>query len=367
MMPAMRVGLDARAAFLDPHRGFGRVTRAVADALLEVLSGELVVFVPHGAAIPPRWYRLGAGVVHLRRPHRAAFLVDGPAWAWTLHRNPVDVLHLPAWGVPPGLPVPVVATFYDATPLRFPSPPAAWPRRRAGMAIRSLRRANRVHAISEHARAELLAAARVKAESVRTVHLGVGPPFAPVDPAPPPGGILFVGGADPHKNLELLLQTIRLPGAEALPPLVLAGPAARDSVLTRRVGELGLRSRVQAKGLATDDELADAYRSALALVLPSRNEGFGLPVLEAMACGCPVIAARAGALPEVCGDAAILLDPDDPAAWRDALLGLCASPGRRAELRAAGLARAATFTWRRTAERLIALYREATRAPSARS
>jgi len=358
-MAGMRIGFDARAAFLDPHRGFGRVARSLAEALLELCPGELVVFVPHGVAIPTRWYPLAAEIVQLRRPRRAAFLVDGPAWRWTLTRRRLDVLHLPTWGVPPGLPVPVVATFYDATPFRFPSPPALWPRRRARMAIRSLRRATLVHAISGYARGELLATVPLPAVAVHSVPLAAGPPFGPADPPEPPEHLLFVGGADPHKNLDLILAMLALPGAEALPPLVLAGPTAADPAVAAAVRRAGGASRPRRVAAPDDVTLARLYRRALATLVPSRNEGFGLPALEAMACGVPVLAARAGALPEVAGDAAILLDPDQPGSWRDALLELHRDPQRRAALGRGGLERARAFSWRRTAEGLVELYREA--------
>lgn len=359
-----RIGFDARAAFLDRFRGFGRVTRSLAESLLDLAPGEIVLFVPHGVSVPPRWYAGAAEVVHLHRPRRGAFLFDGPAWRWTLHRHPVDVLHLPTWGVPPAMPVPVVATFYDAIPFRFASPPGWWRRLRARRAIRSLARATAVHAISSFARDECLATVRIDPERVTAVPLGVRAPFGPAPQSLPPTHLLFVGGADPHKNFDLILAMLSMDGAEQLPPLLLAGPAATTvatSGLTR------LRGRVIPATPMGDEQLAALYRSAVALLLPSRCEGFGLPAIEAMACGCPVLAARAGSLPEVCGGAAVLLDPDQPAAWLRAVLDLIARPGRRAELIAAGLSRAAEFTWARTARGLLELYRAATRLPSSRS
>jgi glycosyltransferase involved in cell wall biosynthesis len=226
------------------------------------------------------------------------------------------------------------------------------------MAIRSLRRATLVHAISEHARAELLITVPMPAAAVRSVALAAGPPFGPAEPPDSPEHLLFVGGADPHKNLELIVAMLALPGADVLPPLVLAGPSVGDPAVVAAIGRAG-GERVRCVPAPDDATLAGLYRRSLATLVPSRNEGFGLPLLEAMACGVPVLAARAGALPEVAGGAALLLDPDKPGPWRDALLELHRDPQRRAALGRAGRERARTFSWRRTAEGLVGLYREA--------
>ncbi len=271
------------------------------------------------------------------------------------------MLHLPTWGVPRGLRVPVVATFYDATPFRFPSPPQRWRRRRARLAIRSLERATVIHAISHHAARELLSVTTVSEERVAVGYLGVDAVFSPAAVPERPRHLLFVGGADPHKNLEVVLAILAHAPAGVLPPLVVAGSAAADP----RLRSPELEPLVRCVPGPGDDELAELYRRATALLVPSRNEGFGLPALEAMACGCPVIAARAGALPEVCGDAAVLVDPDDLRGWLDAVTALVTSPERRRALASAGLGRAAAFTWQRAAGALLDLYRRVARTESA--
>jgi glycosyltransferase involved in cell wall biosynthesis len=209
----------------------------------------------------------------------------------------------------------------------------------------------------------LLATVDLPEEKISVVHLGVAASFLPAPLPTSPEHLLFVGGTDPHKNLELLLAVLANPEAARLPPLVVAGPITAD----RRLVGSRLAGRVRTVASPDDAALVTLYQRALALLVPSRNEGFGLPALEAMACGCPVVAAHAGALPEICGDAAVLLDPDQPAAWREALLALLDDPERRTGLVHAGLARARSFTWERSARELAAVYRAATRAESSRS
>lgn len=359
----MRFALDARAAFFDPYRGFGRMVRELVPALAQVAGDGLVVCVPAHAPIPGAWYPCPWATLKLLRPRHGAFLVDGPAWAFTARRHRFSCLHLPAWGVPPGIPVPVVATFHDATPLLFPTGLSWWQRRRVAMGVASLRRAAIVHTPSSFAQKQLAALFPQLEPRTAVVPHGVSPRFQPAA-SPHRGFVLGVGGGELHKNWELLLEVYAQPEARRLPPLKLAGAAGREPRLQRLVQARGLADRVSFAPDADEATLVSLYQNALALVFPSKNEGFGLPALEAMACGCPVLAARAGALPEVCGDAAILLPPDDPKPWLEALLALLENPSRAQELRAGGLERARGFTWERTALALVELYREAARRAS---
>jgi glycosyltransferase involved in cell wall biosynthesis len=164
--------------------------------------------------------------------------------------------------------------------------------------------------------------------------------------------VLAVGGYRPHKNLALVDRALRLLGEDAPVLAVLGVPDARVFGRGARMhGCLAL-------GRVTDGELRSLYQHAACLAFPSRYEGFGLPPLEAMACGCPVVVARAGALPEVCGVAARYVDPDDEAELARTLLDLLCNDDERRALVAAGHERSSAFTWRRAAEATIDIVRE---------
>lgn len=359
----MRFALDARAAFLDPHRGFGRMVLELVPALAQVAADSLVVCLPAHASIPGAWYPSSVQTLKLRRPRRGAFLTDGLAWAFTARRYRFSCLHLPAWGVPPGVPVPVVATFHDATPLFFPTGLSWWQKKRIALALASLRRATVVQTPSFFAKKQMGELFPELESNTVVVPHGVHARFAPTA-APRCDFVLGVGGGEQHKNWEVILQVYAQPEAGALPPLKLLGAVAKEPRLWRLVREKGLEGRVSFAAHVDEATLVRAYQNALALVFPSKNEGFGLPALEAMACGCPVVAAKAGALPEVCGEAAVLLPPEDPKAWLAALLALKENPSLRFELREAGLLRARQFTWEQTALKLVEVYREAIRRAS---
>ena len=207
---------------------------------------------------------------------------------------------------------------------------------------RSARKAERVIAVSDRTRDDLVDLYRLPTEKTRVIPHGVDPIFSPGD-SRGEGYLLFVGAVQRRKDPRAALEASR----DLQMPLVIVGPE-REAALAGELRSLGADLR----GYVEKGELAELYRGAACVVVPSRYEGFGLPALEAMASGTPVVAAPDPALMEVAGDAAVYADPDDlPGAILHAL-------DHRVELRAAGLARAAQFSWAEAARRTIEVYRE---------
>ena len=258
--------------------------------------------------------------------------------------------------VPPAYRGPAVVTVHD---LSFELDPGLMSRRDRFMfrtfVPRSARRADRVLAVSERTKHDLVEHYGIAEEKVVVTPNGVDPIFRPNGSAPErPPYALFVGGIQPRKDPLTAVEALALVDGDLR--LVLVGDEKRGGDDVRRaVHRLGLEDRVELAGYVPHEGLASLYRGAACLVFPSRYEGFGLPVLEAMASGTPVVAANAGAVPEVAGDAAVLVSPGDPEALAD---GIRQALGDRERLAAAGLERARRFTWSETARRTLEVYRE---------
>jgi glycosyltransferase involved in cell wall biosynthesis len=178
--------------------------------------------------------------------------------------------------------------------------------------------------------------------------------------------VLHVGDLHARRNLGVVLDAVlalrRRGGAAARLTLVLAGTdRGLLAQLQARAEAAGSAPALTVLGVVSDARLEALYRQATALVYPSLYEGFGLPVLEAMARGTPVLASRAASMPEVLGEAGMLIDPVDVHAWIDALAEVIGSPDRRAAMKAAGMARAAGFTWERTARATLDVYQRVAR------
>ena len=263
-------------------------------------------------------------------------------------RDRVDVLHCPSQRAPIRSRVPLVVTIHDLAVLRHPETFNRWTRAYSSALLpRVVRGAERVIAVSEFTRRELVELLRVPDGKVRVIPNAVGPPFGPEGKAAEGDYILAVGTLEPRKNLDRLVGAFERAGLNGT-RLLVTGARGWGNV------EPAGRS-VQWLGFVPDEELARLYRGARCVAYVSAYEGFGLPVLEAMASGTPVVASTAGALPEVAGDAAVLVPPRDPAALAD---GVERALGDRDRLRALGIERSRRFTWQETARRTAAVYEE---------
>jgi len=290
---------------------------------------------------------------------------------------PAHLAHVPYWAPPLLPPVPTVVTIHDLIPLLLPE-------YRGRLAVRlytalvgaGARRAAMVITDSKASRADIIAHLGVPAERVRVVYLAAGARYAAA-PAPDDGEIrarynlperyvLYLGGFDVRKNVATVLSAYRwagpVIGAEC--PLVIAGrlperdtPFAPDP--RRLAHELAVDERfVRFTGFVDEEDKPALYRGAVSLIFPSRYEGFGLPPLEALACGTPVVGSDVSSLPEVVGDAGILLPPDDAGGMAEGLIRLATDTDFRAELSRRALAQAARFSWERAARETLAVYRD---------
>ena len=346
-MPPLRLAVDARVLAEDT-RGIGRYARAVLRRLVVRDDLALTLLIP--ALVPSR--------------HRLAYARALGSEAFTLRRRPgarLDVIWHPANGTFVASRLPSVATIHDAVPFRYP---ASDPKRREHAQapfLRSARTATRFVAVSQFGRSELETWLAIPRERIAVIPHGVDPNFSPGEAQPLPAGLvaggyfLFVGDpvAEPRKNFPLLYEGYRQawPGGDG-PALAVAGPRAPSLPGVVALGNLGDDLVAGAGG-----SLRACYRGALALTLPSYHETFGMPMLEAMASGTPVLASRASSLPEVGGDAPVYLPSDDAGAWAAALCRIAGDADLRATLRAAGIERAAHFDWETSARSHLDLFR----------
>ena len=294
-------------------------------------------------------------------------------WALGVEIAPLrlDLLHSPDF-IPPAFGARhFVITVHDLNFLYYPQFLTAESRRYYNDQIAwAVARADHILADSETTRADLIRLLNVPPEKVTTVHLGIDPVFRPLPPnlvretlaryGLTPGYLLFVGTLEPRKNLPGLLTACRilLDRREALPPLVIAGSRGwLYEEIYARVESLRLESHVRFVYDIPDDDLPALYNGAALLVMPSFYEGFGLPALEAQACGTPVVISDRGSLPEVAGAAAVTVNPDSPEDIAAGIARVLGDPDLQAALRAAGPAHAARFTWEQAARGVLAVYR----------
>jgi glycosyltransferase involved in cell wall biosynthesis len=364
----LRVGIDGRS-FASPAAGVRRYVSGLVHALrlldepvdVVALGGDRDL-IPAGVPLVP---------ARSHPPTNAGWALVG--LPRTARDARVDVIHAPAYTAPFSAPAPVVVTIHDVSYARHPE---WYPYRRDLLRRWFYRQSARSAALivtdSDFSASEIVAAYGIDRARIAVVPLGVDDDFGP--PAAECEGteegapyLLHVGDLHERRNLgvvvEALAQARRTSVELAGLSLVLAGRDAGSLAGLREIAaRAGCADTIDYVGMVSDERLRTLYRGASALVYPSRYEGFGLPLIEAMASGTPVIAARAASIPEVVGAAGLLLPPGDVDAWAGAIAQVMGDPARRAVMRTAGLRRAAQFTWARTARMTLDVYRRAAHA-----
>ena len=375
--------LAVNAWFWDrPTTGSGQYTHRLVEGLAALdPTLEILLIAPRGLGVATRPFSSASPPEPLM-PEISA----GPTKIWfeqvafprACARLAVDLAHVPYWGSPLQPPVPTMVTIHDLIPRLLPAYRGG-PLVRAYTALvtRSARKAPLALTDSAVSRCDIIDHLHLSAQHVRAIPLAAD---ARYDPRPSPQDVqvrsrygvsgryvLYLGGFDVRKNVGAAIQAYAqaLAGLDEQLTLVIAGRLPeRDTAFApdpRHVIEgLGPEDgRVRTIGFVEEPDKPALYRGAMAFIFPSRYEGFGLPPLEALACGTPVVAGDRGSLPEVVGEAGVLVDPDDIPAMARALARLATDGELRAELSRRAIKQASRFSWHRTASETLAAYREA--------
>lgn len=261
------------------------------------------------------------------------------------------VFHSTYYRLPANANLPVVTTVHDFTYEKFVKGPAKWVH--SWQKNRAIRSSDLVICVSHNTAKDLLKYCPIDPKKIRVIHNGVSDSYHPLDAVSSEQSqdVVFVGARSGYKNFKLAVESIA-----AVPKLQLrivgGGKLSEDEM---KHLDAHLPNRYQWLGRLSDEELNKTYNQAYALLYPSSYEGFGIPVIEAMSAGCPVIAVNVSSIPEVAGDAAILVDEATVAALSEALTKL---PAMRKELITAGFIQAAKFSWDRCFEETLAVYNE---------
>jgi glycosyltransferase involved in cell wall biosynthesis len=365
----MRIAIDAST--ISTQGGPRTYVLGLLDALLRIdRDNDYVVFYndeSHVGRFPRAKEIVLAGQNPLARLWREHVLLP-----LACRRERVDLLHCPKSAIPFYSPCPVVVTLHDLIPLKHPETEKFAARLYWRLQIPiAARRSAFIITDSEHARQEIMTDFQVPPEKIRAIMLGFDPGMLqPRDPASgaairekyglPAGYILYVGTIQPRKNLDTLIEAYNMLKSERGIDckLVIVGRKGwLYDTLFARIGELGLSNDVIFTGFVPDEELPFIYDGARVFAYLSLFEGFGLPPLEAMACGVPVVTSNTTSLPEVVADAGIAVPPTAVAEVAEALVSVLGSEDTAAAMREKGLARALSFSWESAARETVAIYR----------
>ncbi len=371
----MRIGINA--LFLDrPETGSGQYTRNLLEALAKGdPTNEYLLF---SLGLPPLMFECQPPTSNIQYPisNLAKLWFEQVSFPLACRREGIDLAHAPYFASPLFPTVPTVVTVHDLIPLILPA-------YRGSLLVRlytrlvaaAARRAEAIITVSQASERDIVRYLHIPPERVHVTYEAAGEEFQPVEDeaqlaairqkyALPQRYLLYLGGFDQRKNLSTLLRAFALlVNKQQQARLVIAGKLpGRDSPLfpdpRRLVRELGVEGSVIFTGWVAEEDKPALLSGATAFVFPSLYEGFGLPVVEAMACGTPVIASNRSSLPEVVGKGGILVEPTDVEALAEAMEVLLVDDALRAELRQRALAQAAKFSWEQTALETLAVYRK---------
>ncbi len=377
----MRIGIDAR--LVTYRRGMGNYVYSLLDSVSRMPNRhELFLFVNAADARNPQILpKMPAGWKVIALPGRNYAVQEQIALPAFVLRNRIDVLHCPANTFPLFLPakVALVVTIHDVMYLmpqkRLGGRSSVY--QRLGRAYRALvvrrlrRRAASLLTVSNRSAQDIASYLGVPRSAIAVTYEAAPPRFRRIEAGSESVNavrarrklesdfILALGGVDPRKNTDAVLMAYSAfrRRSNLRHKLAIVGlPDGATARFARIAERAGLAQDVEFPGFVSEDELVSLYNSASMFVYPSRYEGFGLPVLEAMSCGTPVIASTAGAVPEMAGDAAILVDPDDTRALSDAMIAVASDTAAQRALSARGLRRASEFSWARCARETIEAY-----------
>ncbi|MCB8982870.1 MAG: glycosyltransferase family 4 protein [Ardenticatenaceae bacterium] len=294
-------------------------------------------------------------------------------WPWQAWRQQLDLLHSMAFVTPVLAPCPTIVTIYDLSFLHFPE---RFPRLQrwylTSQTGRSCRQARRVITISESSRQDVHQFFGIPLERIAVVYPGVDGRYHPLS-APeiaafrqrenlPERFVLHVGTLQPRKNISLLLDAFAQLKDPDLHLVLAGGKGWLFDEIFRRVQTLGLEKRVRFTGYVPDEDLPLWYNAAALFVFPSVYEGFGMPVVEAMACGLPVVASCSSSIPEATGDAGLLFDPHNAVELAERMASVLNDPALSARMRQQGITHAANFSWEQAGRQTAVVYRQAWQA-----
>lgn len=367
----MRIAIDARLVSYAVG-GISQYTIRLVRALAATSTDdEILVLESQKAGPGTPWPDAVRQVKLITPPHNRLEQITLPM---ELLRVPADLLHSPDFIPPFRRRCRSVITIHDLAFLRFPHLLMAESARYYGQVDRAVRSAEQIVAVSYSTRQDLLDLLEVDPQKITVIYSAAAPECRPLDPAEaqerraqldlPERFILFVGTLEPRKNLPTLLEALpRVWKEHRIPLVVVGGKGWLYESVYMTLDRLRLtEEQVHLVGAIPSQQLAYYYGCASCLVMPSLYEGFGLPALEAMACGTPVVVSNVSSLPEIVGDAGLLVDPEDVEGLADTLIRLLSDEKLRRRLGQLGIQRAATFSWERTARETLAVYRRAVEA-----